>query len=121
MHGCLLGVREMLNYLSHVLIVPSAPSGTLTMLRLASPCDYVFYYILGSYKCGESDGRCVRVSEPNSKGHSVCFLLLNPPSDIYFNMSFVIFYVYRKCSPFLPTSYATPRPDVFGRARFAYY
>lgn len=30
---------------------------------------------------GESDGRCVRVSEPNSKGHSVFFLLLNPPLD----------------------------------------
>lgn len=37
LHGGLLSVREALFYLSYALIFPSAPSGTLTMLRLASP------------------------------------------------------------------------------------
>lgn len=60
---------------------PSAPSGTLTMLRLASPrwCFGVNYSWCNL--TGESDGRCVRASEPGSKGLSVSFLLLNPPSS----------------------------------------
>lgn len=38
---------------------------------------------------GESDGRCVRASGPVSEGHSISFLLLNPPSDTFFSLSFV--------------------------------
>lgn len=38
---------------------------------------------------GESDGRCVRASGPISAGHSIPCLLLNPPSDIRFSISFV--------------------------------
>lgn len=83
MHGYLLGVREMLNCFSHVLVIPSAPSGTLTVLRLASP--YVLYlikYIVVWGASGEGDGRCVHASEPDSKELSNFFLLLNPPSGV---------------------------------------
>ena len=71
-------------------------------------------------KLGESDGRCVRTSEPISAEHSIFRLLLNPPSDVRFQ------YIVRircisECSPFLPLSCATPRPDVLGDANFAYY
>lgn len=43
LHECLLSVREMLSLFSYVLVSPSAPSGTLTMLRLASPYVAVGY------------------------------------------------------------------------------
>lgn len=99
---------------------PSAPSGTLTVLRLASPCQCYFIRYFGCVLTGESDGRCVRVSEPGSKGHSISFLLLNPPSSIVSWCMFVIF-CGRKCSPFLSTSCATPRPDVLGCTHFAYF
>ena len=33
---------------------------------------------------GESDGRCVRTSEPISMEHSIFHLLLNPPSVVRF-------------------------------------
>lgn len=99
---------------------PSAPSGTLTVLRLASPCQCCFIRYFGRVLTGESDGRCVRVSEPGSKGHSISFLLLNPPSS---TISWYIFVMFcgRKCSPFLSTSCATPRPDVLGCIHFAYF
>lgn len=45
MHECLLGVREMLCF-SYSLVSPSAPSGTLTMLRLVSSL-----FIMGVYGC----------------------------------------------------------------------
>lgn len=38
---------------------------------------------------GEGDGRCVRASGPISEEHSIFFLLLNPPSDTFFSLSFV--------------------------------
>lgn len=38
---------------------------------------------------GESDGRCVRASGPFSGGRSIPLLLLNPPSDAYFNATSV--------------------------------
>lgn len=41
------------------------------------------------FKLGESDGRCVRASGPVSEEHSISFLLLNPPSDMCFSLSFV--------------------------------
>ena len=71
-------------------------------------------------KLGESDGRCVRTSEPISAEHSIFHLLLNPPSDERFQCIVRIRYV-SECSPFLPLSYATPRPDVLGDANSAYY
>lgn len=45
LHGRLLSVREMLFWLSYTLVFPSTPSGTLTMLRLASPLPvkYIIY------------------------------------------------------------------------------
>lgn len=120
MHRCLLGVSEMLNLLSHAL-------GLIQVhLPVHLPCydlpPLVSALALGIFNCiltGESDGRCVRVSEPGSKGHSPSFLLLNPPSSTISCCVFVVF-CSRKCSPFLPTSCATPRPDVLGCAHFAY-
>lgn len=69
---------------------------------------------------GESDGRCVRASGPSSEKHSTFLLLLNPPLKMRFSIVFV-FLVGVECSPFLPFSYATPRPDVLGCTNFAYY
>ena len=62
----------------------------------------------------------MRALEPISVGHSVSHLLLNPPLDMYFSISFV-FTRTSECSPFLPPPLATPRPDVLGYANFAYY
>lgn len=90
MHGRGLSVRELPNYLGHVLVIPSAPSGTLTMLRLASPNTLLWCYLLIiNLIVGESDGRCVRASEPASGGHSTPALLLNPPLSGRFRRLFV--------------------------------
>ena len=110
----------MLYCLATLWVFPSAPSGTLTMLRLASPCSWAQAYYLLIALIGESDGRCVRASGPFSVGLSIPLLLLNPPSDAYFSATSV-FTASSKCSPFLPLPYATPRPDVLGYANFAYY
>ena len=84
LHGRLLGVREMLCCLSYALSVPSAPSGTLTMLRLASPV--VCIVVVTKCLSGESDGRCVRALGPISVQRSILYLLLNPPSNTCFNV-----------------------------------
>lgn len=88
LHGRLLSVREMLFCLSYILVVPSAPSGTLTLLRLASPLLEKFL-LSDALNLGESDGRCVHASEPASEGHSCFLLLLNPPSGTGFIVPFV--------------------------------
>ena len=51
---------------------------------------------------GESDGRCVRASEPISVEHSIFHLLLNPPSDKLFNISFV-FAILANVAHFFPS------------------
>lgn len=97
--------------LSYSLVFPSAPSGTLTMLRLASPWFVYCVLVRLHLVFGESDGRCVRASGPASAKLSVFYLLLNPPSENYFIKTFVV-PCDRECSPFLSLSFATPRPDV---------
>lgn len=120
LHGRLLSVREMLFYLSYVLVCPSTPSGTLTMLRLASPFVGLFFIDLWCYT-RESDGRCVRASGPVSVGRSIFYLLLNPPSYPCFSGIIRLICYVSKCSPFLPLAYATPRPDVLGFTNIAYF
>lgn len=120
MHRHLLGVREMLYYLSYTLVYPSAPSGTLTMLRLASPLFrgfiiYVFVLFLGRVTGG------VCALQGRFQGDTLFpSLLLNPPSDGCFKLSSV-FHWFSECSPFLPLSYATPRPGVLGVTNYAHY
>lgn len=54
-----------------------------------------FFFVMLNYvdkriEFRESDGRCVRASYPVSARHSCSCLLLNPPSDVCFNTSFVV-------------------------------
>lgn len=49
-------------------------------------CMVLITKVLG---LGESDGRCVRASGPFSVEHSIFYLLLNPPLEKHFSLSFV--------------------------------
>lgn len=58
--------------------------------------------MLGLDGVGESDGRCVRASEPNSKRLSICFLLLNPPLGTSFRVPSVVSCITGNVAHFFP-------------------
>lgn len=55
----------------------------------------------------------MRALEPDSVGHSISHLLLNPPSGRRFSLT-VRVPCGMECSPSHPSPYATPRPGVLG-------
>lgn len=49
----------------------------------------IYFLFNNRVELGESDGRCVRASEPVSREHSIFCLLLNPPLGTGFTVQFV--------------------------------